>query len=1412
MGDVKALDLDAVHEQSGHNVVGMAVSVCITPAAPSPLPMPYPTTASCSEGISDSPLRTKIQGCNGATVGSVVKVCHGNEPGTLKEVVSLNTTGPTFPITGAFTVLCELGAMVTTTAMGIMNKAITPGMGSNASGAGDAGGAGGGGGGPGGSGPGSQGPSQPNNSGGSGGGDSSGAAPPNPPAPPGAEAQGKAGHPIDVATGAMYTIPAVDFELIGPLPLQWVRSYCTAAVRRNCGIGWGWSHPFAWRATIGSTIDIIDSQGAVASFPRIGEGQMALAPYGRRLERRDGALVLSDDGDEARVLRKDDTGTYRLAEVRDSHGNVTTVEWAQGQVCALTDCVGRRAERTALPSGESWHLVLTDGDGVSHRVLAATYEYDSRGDLVRAADISGATVEYRYDEAHFMIEERFPDGLVFYFQYEDGPDGKRRCVESWGAVDGLDVLAEIGGGRRIASADTRGLHHVRIGYDLDESETTVVDPEGHSHRFVTNSLGLVTSYTDPGGRRVRMSYDPNGRPISIENAAGGRSRFGYDGMGKLVSLVDPLGQTTSLARDARGNATSVTFPGGHRWDMKHDASGRIVERRDPCGVVSTCEYDERGLAVSQAGPGGAHAMTYDAHGNLLEFRNAAGGVWRYAHDLLGRVVKVEGPNGEAFAMDYDGAGRLVRTRGACDMMLEQQRDSFGNVTAQRTPGGGVEGARIVAGLVVESVDADGSRTRYGYDASKRLRWIENAARERYSREYDASGLVVRERTFAGLEYTFEYDKAARCSKKTWPDGRWQSYRRDRAGRVIAIEGSDGRVERFERDAWGQVIRASNDETSVTLVRDGLGRVVREVQSAGGWEFAVEHHAPNDNPVEVHRYSTGWSVAIQRTVYKELSDVVVREGDEVAESITFQRDERLREVFRGRKGDMSGIATRRDALGRPVEIHVGDEQGRLVRRRDYQWNALPGLTRVEDSERGPRLYDLDAMGRPRRAQGLAVDESFEYSAHGTPMPKGQSTRLGVGGRVEGFGDVHCTWDAGGRLRQKAAHDPTRSWAYAYDDRDRLVEAARGDGYRLRYLYDTFGRRLATFDSEGRSTWFGWDGAAPVEERRTDGTVVRRVFESNGHTPLLERGADGDWRLLATDAVGTPWFQLGTQGRHAELDLGTWGNVASSRGERTQLRFAGQRFDDETGLAYQRHRYYDPEIAQFTTADPLLLGGCMQSVGFVPNPCAYTDPLGLIIIIGVQPGQEDQELKDSIAARQQAMKSATGRDEKTIHAKDLYNPNTGKGVRLDNLPPGEEVEILSHGTGGGTRFAKKLEGGGVIANKLKGAGLQPGVPVHVLSCKSADPGLGRDSVVNDLHKGLGGANPVTGIGATSTHEFAGAANVRGAVPDNFKPYYTAEQLTGGPNGEVMAIDGQWMRAEGNAPATPCNPPARFVPPFK
>ncbi|WP_205896636.1 RHS repeat domain-containing protein, partial [Pseudomonas viridiflava] len=59
----------------------------------------------------------------------------------------------------------------------------------------------------------------------------------------------------------------------------------------------------------------------------------------------------------------------------------------------------------------------------------------------------------------------------------------------------------------------------------------------------------------------------------------------------------------------------------------------------------------------------------------------------------------------------------------------------------------------------------------------------------------------------------------------------------------------------------------------------------------------------------------------------------------------------------------------------------------------------------------------------------------------------------------------------------------------------------------------------------------------------------------------------------------------------------------------LRFQGQYFDQESGLHYNRHRYYNPDIGRYLTPDPVKLTGGINAYQYAPNPTAWVDPLGL-----------------------------------------------------------------------------------------------------------------------------------------------------------------------------------------------------------
>ncbi|PHV06055.1 hypothetical protein CSQ96_16565, partial [Janthinobacterium sp. BJB412] len=102
------------------------------------------------------------------------------------------------------------------------------------------------------------------------------------------------------------------------------------------------------------------------------------------------------------------------------------------------------------------------------------------------------------------------------------------------------------------------------------------------------------------------------------------------------------------------------------------------------------------------------------------------------------------------------------------------------------------------------------------------------------------------------------------------------------------------------------------------------------------------------------------------------------------------------------------------------------------------------------------------------------------------------------------------------------------------------------------------------------------------------------------------------LYSCDHLGTPREVFDGQGRVVwSAKYKAWGKVFEEKIQEIEqpLRFQGQYADAETGLHYNRYRYYDPESARYLTQDPIGLLGGVNSYSYAPNPTGWLDPLGL-----------------------------------------------------------------------------------------------------------------------------------------------------------------------------------------------------------
>ncbi|MEJ5128948.1 RHS repeat-associated core domain-containing protein [Comamonas sp. MYb21] len=80
----------------------------------------------------------------------------------------------------------------------------------------------------------------------------------------------------------------------------------------------------------------------------------------------------------------------------------------------------------------------------------------------------------------------------------------------------------------------------------------------------------------------------------------------------------------------------------------------------------------------------------------------------------------------------------------------------------------------------------------------------------------------------------------------------------------------------------------------------------------------------------------------------------------------------------------------------------------------------------------------------------------------------------------------------------------------------------------------------------------------------------------------------------------------------VQLDAWGNVRvehNPSGLYQPIRLPGQHADEDTGLYYNRYRYYESDIALYINSDPIKLHGGWNSFEYVNKPLQNLDPLGL-----------------------------------------------------------------------------------------------------------------------------------------------------------------------------------------------------------
>ena len=242
----------------------------------------------------------------------------------------------------------------------------------------------------------------------------------------------------------------------------------------------------------------------------------------------------------------------------------------------------------------------------------------------------------------------------------------------------------------------------------------------------------------------------------------------------------------------------------------------------------------------------------------------------------------------------------------------------------------------------------------------------------------------------------------------------------------------------------------------------------------------------------------------------------------------------------------------------------------------------------------------------------------------------------GGKLEQSGEWHFEYDKDGQLTEKYKGsgkwwDTKRErWRYEWNQNGTLkaVKSPHRSNW-VEFTYDALGRRLSKLASE--YTHWVWNGNVPLHEwnssREWKGDGWKHyeldlrtwVFEEESFVPMALL-LNGKAYSIVTDQLGTPTEAYNAEGEEVwrrRLDMNGKileeynRNAPYSEQIRIPFLFQGQYYDHETELAYNRFRYYSPELGRYISENPIrFASGILSLYSYVEDTNQIIDPLGLI----------------------------------------------------------------------------------------------------------------------------------------------------------------------------------------------------------
>ncbi len=673
------------------------------------------------------------------------------------------------------------------------------------------------------------------------------------------------------------------------------------------------------------------------------------------------------------------------------------------------------------------------------------------------------------------------------------------------------------------------------------------------------------------------------------------------------------------------------------------------------------------ITQSQVSAGGqilrTNSSTYNTNGTVASRSNALNHRESYLYtnaNFPWLTTSVTGPNGLTTLTEYDNIGRASKQTGAdnvvsttawyscaaphssypCSTDIGQDPETYYNLqqTLGQQPtltffdrlGRTVRTLRYVYANGSDQLSTQFTRYNaegFQYDILGRKIQMRDPDQGTWNYQYDVLGQLIKQTDAMGQVTTMNYDVLGRLSTRTdtaqstqWVyDQGTQGIGKLSSEVIGPVNQAATMGTQYQYDSLGRSLSVTTSivggvgagtYTSSTTY-DSFSRPQIQTYPKNGLTLRNEYSTSSGQLLATKEATTGqvlWQLGEQNASGQLVKATL---GGKINRQFNYDNNNRLTQIQ----------ATAAGTTRQNWQVQY-DAAGNVVQRKD----ALGGYT---------ENLAYDSINRLTNTSGGSVTtNNVSYDALGNILNKQD-----VGNYIYG---QTCNGVKAGPHAVSQTTGGAYSASYCYDRNGNLTSKTQTNGFNQQVVYTPFNKpyQILQSDSSGTQLEYGpsrelvrqtdsKSGAItttiylPGYERSQNGSTITEKFYIGDYAMFAKSGTSTALRYLLQDNQGSVTTILDQSGAPTEnLAFDVWGKRRNANwspatttltSATTNRGYTGHKMLDNVGLIHMNGRVYDPVIARFVSADPIIQApGDLQSYNRYAyvrnNPGSLTDPSG------------------------------------------------------------------------------------------------------------------------------------------------------------------------------------------------------------